>query len=457
MKATRVSMNRSLLQGMGALAVGTVLAACSGSNDGNGAAAASSPEGSLDASAASPSDPKDPRVEAWRSVLFDSPPSRQGCFHTDYPSTTWIEEPCVPAPAQPVMPRRLPLDEARGDQAAPGSVGNGTDFFLQSPSIIESATGYFPSVTGATSAISTQPDGSTIPGGYSIQMNSNAFTVPSGNSLCPKGGCAAWQQVLYSNIAAQTGVYFQYWLFGYGSCPNSNWTQPPGTTNCFTNSPSVPNVPLVPITSLSQIEMIERVGVGADGGGAGSNDAILFTVGTQGHANVYPSVLGLQSSWNQVEFGVFGDLNLDPVNLGSNTTIEATVGVYPTYPHVNCVASAPSGVTGETNNLNEVPNCCVVSGGSITFLESNVLGQTCTLCGAQGQSCCAVGTACNSSFDYCDTNTNTCEETSLCNPPCENGYVCSGGACVVNHRCPPGYKYCASEAKCIAQAGYCPP
>lgn len=452
----------------GALAVGLVSAACSASNDaGSAALSETSPDASAPATSTGTRS-KDPRMEAWKNALFTSPPGREGCFHTSYPSTAWIEEPCAPPPTDPVLPRHMPapFDAARADEDRGGNVGNGPDFILQSPTTIESAVGSFPSVTGATSATSIQPDGSTIPGGYSIQMNSNTFTVPGTNPYCNKSsGCTGWQQVLYSNVAAQTGVYFQYWLLGYGTtCPNASWVLQPGSTNCRLNSASVSGVPLLPISDLSQIAISVQTGVTLDGG-AGNDDVLTFTLeGTsppataQAHAQQFPTILGLQGNWKQVEFGVFGDLNLDNVNLGNNTTIETEVQSYPLYPNVSCLASG--GTTGETNNLNQVPNCCVVSGGGdITFLESNVPGQTCPLCGAQDQPCCAVGTACSSSYDYCDSTTKYCEEIELCPGGCPSGYICEApngppGVCVVNHRCIAGEKYC--NGKCIPQSSFCP-
>jgi hypothetical protein len=50
---------------------------------------------------------------------------------------------------------------------------------------------------------------------------------------------------------------------------------------------------------------------------------------------------------------------------------------------------------------------------------------------------------------------DACGHYIECEPPCPSGYICdANNACVVNHRCPPGYKYC--NGKCIAQTAYCP-
>jgi hypothetical protein len=344
-------------------------------------------------------------------------------------------------------------------------VGNTVDYILQSAGTIESAVGSFPSVTGATSASSTSPDGGgLIPNGYSIQLNSNTFAVSSTNPNCNKSsGCTGWQQVLYSNVANETGVYFQYWLLGYGTTCPTGWTLQPKSTNCFRNSAQVANVPLLAITDLSQIAITVQVGQTEDGGAA-NDDVLTWTLeGTnppetaQAHWQQYASVLGLQNAWTQAEFGVFGDLGGDNLTLPSNTTIEGEIQSYPVYPHVTCLQG---GFTGETNNLSLVPNCCVVSsGGDITFLQSNVPGQTCPLCGEPDQACCGIGTACNSSFDYCEPTTNTCQEIELCPYGCPNGYICEApngppGVCVVNHRCPVLEKYC--NGKCIAQGAYCP-
>jgi hypothetical protein len=478
--ATRISMNRRLQLGAGVLAVGAGLAACSGVTAGSSAAPSEVTPDAGTASTITVKASKDPQTEAWKKALFHSRLPAEGCFHVGYPSTTWIDVPCDPAPTDPIVPSHFPAPPADADghealldrtgAGGPhgGNVGNGNDFLLVSPSTIEDAVGDFSVITGATSATSIQPDGSTIPNGYSLQMNSNTFAPnPSLNFNCSPPGCFAWQQVLYSNIASQTGIYFQYWLIGYGNdCP-TGFTQQTGQPNCFQNSTPVPGVPLLGITDLSQVAVYENAGQTLDGG-AGNDDVIMFAVEgsdppatAQMWGHQYPSVLGLQSSWDQIEFGIFGDLDGDNVNLGSNTTIVAEIQSYPVYPNVSC---GLGGTTGETNNLNPVPtsdpNCCYVSsGGDITFMESNVPGVSCTLCGAEDQPCCGVGTACNSGSDYC-ASTNYCEPIPLCAGGCPLGYICEGsapGVCVVNHRCKIPEVYCASKNECIAEGGYCPP
>jgi hypothetical protein len=476
MNATRPSMSRRFQLGAGALAVGAGLAACSGATAGSSAAPVEAKPDASTASTITVKASKEPQTEAWKKALFHSRLPGEGCFHVAYPSTTWIDVHCDAAPTDPIVPSHFPAapTDADGhralfDRAAGGphggNVGNGNDFVLVSPSTIEEAVGDFPSVTGATSATSIQPDGSTIPNGYSLQMNANTFTPYSSFGSSLSAGCFAWQQVIYSNVAAQTGIYFQYWLIGFGNnCP-TGFRQQPGQPNCFENSNPVSGVPLLGITDLSQVAVYENTGQTLDGG-AGNDDVIMFAVeGTDPPATVqmwgaqYASVLGLQGSWDQIEFGVFGDLNGDNVNLGSNTTVVAEVQSYPLYPNVKC---GLGGTTGETNNLNPVPtgdpNCCYVSsGGDITFMESNVSGQTCTLCGGQGQPCCGVGTACSSSFDYC-ASTNYCEPIELCPLGCPSGYICEPpGVCVVNHRCRVPDVYCASKNECIPNGSYCPP
>jgi hypothetical protein len=488
-----------LLQPASALAVAMALTACSASNEeGDAASSRTSPDASVPSTTTSKAS-KDPRMAAWKDALSKSPPSTEGCFHTSYPSTTWVAEPCAPAPTGALMPDRfptrkadgsgfeMPFDKRRGGGASAGNAGNGPDFILKNPSTIESAVGSFPSVVGATSATSVFTDGGVqTPNGFSVQMNSNTFPLTSStNQYCQSSsGCTAWQQAIYSNIQGWRGILFEYWLLNYLNQGDGGPTQCPGPgtlgvtwgqskNNCVVNSPLDPNVPAsLPITDLSQIAVWVEAGLSADGGSAGNNDILMFGLeGTnppataQAWAKAYPSVLGLQTSWNQVEFGVFGDLNLTILDLPANTTIETEVQSTPVYPNVTCLSSG--GTTGEQNNLNMIvgsdgnPDCCVVSGGDISFLESNVPGQSCSLCGAQDQPCCAVGVACNNSYDYCEPTTNTCEEIEDCPGGCPSGYICEApngppGVCVVNHRCKFPDVYCASTRTCIPEGSYCP-
>ena len=120
-------MNAPLRTTVLPLVIGAFVAACSGGstpvdigggNGSGGAAPASAPAA------------KDPRIEEWHKVIAHTPPPKDGCFRTSYPSTTWIEVPCDPPPASPVstQPPRAKTEATRsGAQSPPGQGGGGGD------------------------------------------------------------------------------------------------------------------------------------------------------------------------------------------------------------------------------------------------------------------------------------------------------------------------------------------
>jgi hypothetical protein len=414
MNANCSPKSRRFLQRASALAIGVVLAACSASNGDHSAAPPDVPTSTSKAFATTA---KDPRIEAWHKTIMDVPVPRDGCFQAAYPGTTWLEVPCVavPAPAPSAMAPQKALAHAatsgvldrrtRGSNLG-GSVGNDTDWFAQMSGTITQATGSFPNVVGATS-----------PNTYSVQLNSNTFNNATTQALCataasPSPSCTGWQQVLYSTVAPQTGVYFQYWLLNYAStgCPTSSWTNQGGS--CRLNTSSISGVPLAPISELETISV--RVV-------AGSSDALTMTIAGTAYSSSFPTVLGLnQNSWNTTEYGVFGDLNLANAAISSNSTITTKIVTEPASNTATC-ASSGSGDTGETNSLTLVPHCCLTidqgSSPGITFMESNVSGQSCSLCGGDGQTCCSDPTGpCSASGDACQLGTCTKKDVLVASP-----------------------------------------
>jgi hypothetical protein len=311
-----------------------------------------------------------------------------------------------------------------GDVSA-DNTGNGVDFFAQVSGALSTATGSFPSVLGAT-AESDQAGANA----YSVQLNSNGFSNATTAALCrqsssPQSQCVGWQQAVYSSIVGQAGFYIQYWLLDFGSddCPDG-WTSRNGS--CSMNTVSVRGVPTdvlngftpVPVSDLGSMSMSMT---------AGSSDLITITINATAWAAQFPSVLGLNSgnSWNLAEFGVYGDGSLDTAQFASNTSLAvniATQSVTPTTAAPTC-ATSTSVATGEQNNLSfpDFPYCCLATGGdspSVTFQESNVPGQACTVCGGQGQSCCNAnnGAWCASDSNICLGN--TCQACGGTNQPC---------------------------------------
>jgi hypothetical protein len=398
------------------LAVGVLLAACSSSNEGTPAGPSETSAATVLASASKSA--KDPRVEAWKGVISKTPPPGDGCFHASYPSTTWTEVECDPPPSGHASTAHPPKAKAeprgsdalspwgKGSEDIPGQGGSGGDWFLNESAPINQATGTFTSVIGATGSSS-----------YSVQFNTNSFPIVSTNDdwvaiACPSGTCTGWQQVLYSTTVGKTGLYFQYWVLSGGDCQLldmwDGWTAG-SNGGCFLNSGSVPGVPLVSTNDLSGMSVTVA---------AGSSDVLTMTIEGEAYAGSFASELGLdQGSWNQVEYGVFGDLGFRNVNLSPDTTITTQISAIPYTNTASCTLDGAGGATGETNNLTDPssaaggsPSCCLAINSyesGITFTETNAPGQTCTVCGGVGQLCCSTPT----------------------NGGCEPGDVCYAGDC----------------------------
>jgi hypothetical protein len=282
------------------------------------------------------------------------------------------------------------------------------------------------------------------------------------------------QQLVYSSIADQAGLYVEYWLINYGSndCPGG-WTSPsnaPGS--CFMNTVSVKGVPTndvnaytpVPITDLQGIQLAMT---------AGGDDVVHITIEGMAWSAQFPSVLGLNqgNSWTFAEFGVFGDNDDDTADFaGTNTSIVVKIAVdsvTPTAAAPTCATTPPMGIsTQERNDLNfpDAMNCCLASGEdasgdspSITFLESNVPGQSCTLCGNEGQVCCNAngGAWCaNPASDVCLDQ--ICQPCGGTDEPCcpSTQYVqCAnaGDVCQSNDFCGPPNSLAASPTSLSIQ------
>jgi hypothetical protein len=408
MNDNRISRNARILRHTGALALGAALAACSASNDGPRAAASDT---SPTAHAASAGGVTDPLTETWRQAMSKTAPPHDGCFHAEYPSSTWVEAPCAPAPARHI-PTQGPLrpnaaNAASGKRAtatsegkvSPEVVGHGTDWFAKSSGTITQATGSFPQVTGATS-----------PNAYSLQLNTNAFPLPSTSPLC--GGsttCSAAQQAVYSSSVNQTGAWFEYVVLGAKGCP-SGFSLDAG--NCYKPSASIPNVPLVGLADLSTMHIELQSNA--------SSDIFTMTIEGKAYAESFPSVLGLgDGGWNSAEFGLYGDLGGSQASVSPGATLVTQLVTAPASNTVSC-SSGQNVDTAESNTLDLVSGCCLgVDQGStpgIQFEQSNVSGESCSLCGAAGQACCGGSTACFSASDVCQQGVCGLPNTLVASP-----------------------------------------
>ena len=419
----------------------------------------------------------------WQKSMSKRTLPGKGCFVANYPSTTW-------APAQCVLAQPYPLN-----------VGGGADFVAQAQSgKIISATGSFPSITslsGLTENDATNSFWSFTFGGtndFSLQVNANEFqtstsngTLQNGTNPCASGGCIGWQQFLLANFASVSPIgsnlYIQFWLLGYqadfGNCPNSQipggwesgiagqWRTSKG--GCFINSPAV-SVPIQNISDLSGMVLTGTVNLG------GLDVASLLTH-NQGFALALPTdFIGLNNSWTQAEFNVFGLWNSSQAVFSPGTTITVanTLTGQGGAP-ISAACQNGSGTTAETNNLNLGLCPCFSNGSEIEFTESNVTNNGAFCACPNGlrwnyetNSCACVpncagskGIMCGGQPDGCGGTCNSCgngmpcEETTktCCAPKCA-GARCGapdgcGGSC-------PGYCKPSSGLTCrrFSAGGY---
>jgi hypothetical protein len=199
-------------------------------------------------------------------------------------------------------------------------------------------------------------------------MNTNLFASAACNSST-NFSCKGWEQLVYDPQEGQ--AYFEFSLINYaGSCPApfSNSYVVPGSNPpvpvCFFNSSAV-TVPGQPASALASMQMV--------GTTSGGTDTLEMFVNNVPYVVSQPSVLGLASGWNDVEFNIVGEDNGTWASFNSPTTIEVQV-LTETTTNARPAPSCPqAGTTGEANTLSLIGNCCAWGGSQpgIQFLESN--------------------------------------------------------------------------------------
>jgi hypothetical protein len=274
------------------------------------------------------------------------------------------------------------------------------------------------------------------------------------------GGCTGWQQFIFddeNNPPLVPSVFIQYWLPNFsGPCP-SQWMAHNG--GCFRNSQATPiPVPIVPGGNLAQTVLVGRTATDMD-------TLIMSTTGGDLTAVGAENVIGLQGKWKTADFNVLGDAFSSQAvfNPGSTLVVRTTIN--------DGTTNAPSCpmvlLTGETNNLTQIPPCCTYSGPepAIVFTESNVLGATatCPTCtpGVKvlADTILSTGHDCfNTSTADMDFGSSTCDSGFMhgsctavaVNDGAPGGSTCmvtsdSGCACHVHATSPPN---CSSEVHC---------
>ena len=334
---------------------------------------------------------EDQARDSWRETMHHIAAPEKGCFHASYPSAQWEKVECIDPPAY-----RSALPKLKGSEQ---TVGNAYDYVAQAPlgSLIRSAVGSFPTVTGVTSETGVNvPFGNGESNGilganeYTVQINTNMGYTAACHGYT---GCQAWQQYVISTntpvsltsnqLSGKTEVFIEYWLINYGAsagtaCPSgfiNGGANNPGV-NCVQNTPAVVvyngQLPIAALTSLQLSGSAVANGM----------DTATATYGTDAYtATVADSYTDISSIWTQAEFNVFGNAGGSSADFNSNASLTALIALTDGSTSApSCVSSA--GTTGETNNLNLINPCCTYAGKaatattsatlpSIAFIESN--------------------------------------------------------------------------------------
>ena len=300
-------------------------------------------------------------IQTWQKTVQKTlPPSQAGCFQITYPATQWQSCPNVASPANAALPAPAlgaagTIVPQVGGYNQDGSYAGGY-VATATGGPISSATGSFTNVTGTTSADA-----------YSLQMNTNIFSLsdPSSTSLCNGSSiCMGWVQFGYSDGVIGTG----HTLISGNPCPSFTeifWTQEPdGSDYACYSSVGEYYVGIQPLNT--QISVFGQTANGMD-------TTILYN-GQQAYAAVSPSVFKeLPEQWQDVEFNVFGYGNGATANFssGSSLTVKASID--------NGTSNAPScslsGYTGESNNLYFSSPCCPYPGAADGTLPSIVFSE----------------------------------------------------------------------------------
>jgi hypothetical protein len=315
-------------------------------------------------------------IQSWHEDITRMSTPAEGCFQATFPSILWKQVACSqvqsfshPLPRRPDALSRFAESSGAGGGGTQ-TTGNGADYAIETATLISSATGTFPSVTGVTSEKSVGVaafGGGGILGAneYTLQVNSNYNKT---TAACKShSGCTVWQQFIYSpdySTKGKAAVFIQYWLLGYGgsSCPSGFGSD--GSGDCYKNSAAV----TAPDIAATQLANLKISGTATNGG----NDTVVFTNGTTAYSlTAKDSVLDLATAWDQTEFNVVGNAGGSEAefNSGSSITVKLAVADGST-AKPTCASNA--GSTGESNNLNL--GSCTATGGSspyIQFTESN--------------------------------------------------------------------------------------
>ncbi|WP_230411252.1 hypothetical protein [Collimonas humicola] len=340
--------------------------------------------------------------ETWRENVRQFAPVEEGCHHASYPNMKWEKVECGAKSSYRSAPRKIKHgDEKIFGRATPSSAqvdGNGTDYSIQAPSgsLISTAVGSFPSVTGVTSekgvgVAAYNYSGNLGPNQYTLQLNTNMPQFPAGTSLCGGSaeGCITWQQYIVTSddpnsgtLSGTTDTFIQTWIFNYGvhrngnACPKGfNYDAPDSTSfggsgnDCYGNSPSVVIAKQLPITALASLKL-------SGSATANGTDTVITTYGTNAYSSsVKDSVSNIASGWTQAEFNVVGNAGGSQAAFNTGSSVTTKIAITDGSTAAPTCVGPSSGTTGESNNL--TLGTCTASAGSSTtspsiqFVQSN--------------------------------------------------------------------------------------
>src|SRR5208282_3433170 len=246
---------------------------------------------------------------------------------------------------------------------------------------------------------------------FSLQVNAQTFALtgtPYTNNqpltcVYPTYVCG-WEQFVFLNDPSGyygTQIYIQYWLLNYytnyGYCPS---TAPPGGGfngkpwydsggSCVSNSPNFPSLTSETAPNLANLILKGYANFGS--GFASCTTACDSVVICYSGASCYAvaitdQVVNLYQHWQYSEFNIVGLGDYSEAEFNSGTTITVANTLKDQSANVIVPSCVNTGYTGETNNLNLLPNsyCTPNSNGQIIFTESNQPIETLTT-GVSGQ------------------------------------------------------------------------
>jgi hypothetical protein len=234
--------------------------------------------------------------------------------------------------------------------------GAGGDYVAQVAGNISQATGSFSHVSPG---ITENGDwSSSAPDQFSLQLNSNLSSL---SVICQAGpnyanGCFFWEQFLYSSSGPDgyPEIFIEDQVFNLGApCSSIGWQVIPSggsEVDCRKDSPAA-QVPHLTASDLARVTLT--------GSASATFDSVSLTLGS-GSYGVSFDDLGLYGSWNQTEWGVYGDAGHAPLggadfNAGSyleadTAFVANTGGAAPNCQYV-VDRTGMSGMTDEWNNL----------------------------------------------------------------------------------------------------------